>query len=120
MKPDTQERAFLDKLRGVLKQDSDNLDQPVVLRLQRIRREALDNRERAGMRFWRVMRLPAAAMAMVAVIIFVTNLYVKSPREFSADYTIEDMEILASSEHLDMYIDLDFYAWLALEQSNAG
>ena len=33
---------------------------------------------------------------------------------------LEDVEILSSSETLDLYADLDFYAWLAREKGHAG
>ncbi len=120
MKSVDQERIFLDKTRGVLKQDIERLNPAAVSRLRQMRRAALDRRDSTGMGLWKILRVPVAALAAVSVIILVTSLYFKSPVELRARDSIEDMEILASNDRLDMYMDLDFYEWLAWEQKNAG
>lgn len=120
MKPDEQERIFLAKVRAVLEQDIDNLDGAAASRLYKMRRAALDRRGGTGIGLWKLLRVPAAAVAAAAVIILAASLYFKSPVELSTFHSIEDMEILSSGARLDMYMELDFYTWLALEQRNAG
>jgi hypothetical protein len=120
MKTDERERIFLERVRGVLKQDIENLDRKSADSLRQMRRNALDRRERNQARLWKRLRVPAAALATLSIILLVVGVHWRSPVDVKVGDVMEDMEILASNDRLDMYIDLDFYEWLVWEEKNAG
>jgi hypothetical protein len=66
------------------------------------------------------LRLPAAALITAGLIATLPFVPIRTPEEQQAANTIEDMDILASNDQLDLYEEFDFYAWLAEEQQNAG
>jgi hypothetical protein len=75
----------------------------------------------AGTSSWlQRFRLPAAALVTASLIATFTLVQMRTSDEMQTVKTIEDLEILASAEQLDLLEDYDFYAWLAEEQKNAG
>ena len=66
---------------------------------------------------------PAAAFVfdvMVQVATLVAVFYITRPPGLEPHKSIGDLEILASSDHLDLYANLDFYDWLAKEKEHGG
>ncbi len=120
MNTEEQEKVFLANAKKILDQDTEDLDGATVSRLRQIRYAALEKSETSGFSWWRRLRLPAAALVTASLIAVVTAVQMQTPEELKTAHTIEDMEILASNEQLDLYEDFDFYAWLAEEQQNAG
>ncbi len=119
MKNTDDEISFLRKVKISLDQSEEGIDAGTLSRLHRIRQNALKLKkpEKTGRLKWFPAPLPAlatAGMVLLAVFIFSTG-----DTEFPSSNNLEDLEILASS-NLEFYEDLDFYAWLAEEQPDAG
>ena len=95
------------------------LDAGVLARLRESRRkavEAAEAREPARHLGWRV---PAGAMALVAVGVVAGALLwngvtapVAAPEPFAGAGNNDDLPIVLTSDSMDMYADLDFYQWL--------
>lgn len=109
-----QENYFLEKIKGLLDESTENLDSRTQQRLEEMRINALSAVEEKQLKF----RIPfrwimagsfaTAAVAVVAVFFWLSN----SPGEFPVKHA-EDFEIIASGDKVDLYQNLDFYRWLA-------
>jgi hypothetical protein len=117
MTTEERENNFVENAKHVLDQDAENLDGTTTSRLRQMRYAAL---EKAESNWWQRFRLPAAALVTASLIATFTFVQMRTSDELQTVKTIEDMEILASSEQLDLYEDYDFYTWLAEEQKHAG
>ena len=92
----------------------ERLDGRTRSRLTQARNAALDE-IRAGRRGWRGFRVPAAALATVAVaaVLLVTWTGLNSPSAPGASgLPLDDFDIVADSDNLEMLQDVEFYAWL--------
>jgi hypothetical protein len=108
MKP---EEAFVKNVRQVLEQDLATFDPDLGARLSRARHATFD---KAGSRsrFWRPgLWLPAVAGGMAAIV-FAVSFSLYSPAPPVATAYAEDLEILATTDPLEFYEDLEFFAWL--------
>lgn len=114
------EQAFVDRVKAALNEGSKNLDARTLSRLRQARHRALqaDRPRAAWVRYgWRV---PAVAMVAAAVAVLSAMLYLSLPSPLPLGDALEDADILASSENLEISVDLDFYTWLAEEAGRAG
>jgi len=120
MSEQEREQAFFDKVKAALNEGSRNLDARTLSRLRQARHRALqaDRPRAAWERYgWRV---PAAGVATASVALLSVMLYVSLPSRIPLGDALEDADILASSENLEISVDLDFYTWLAEEAGRAG
>jgi hypothetical protein len=114
----TDEARWLAQLRAQLNEDAHNLDAATASRLNRARQRALDEglgRRRSALGF-----LGYALAAGIAAVLAV-NVLVRVPEPSEpmpavvAAPGVDDIELLAGSEELEMIEDLEFYAWLELQ-----
>ena len=120
MTTEEREKHFVESAKRVLDQDADNLDGATASRLRQMRYTALEQAEKRASSWWRRFRIPAAALVTASLIASFTFVQMRTSDELQTVKTIEDMEILAAAEQLDLYEDYDFYAWLAEEQQHAS
>ncbi len=113
------EEEFLRRVREGLDAGAGALDAATLMRLRYARAHAM---EAAGGRARRVRGwVPAAAAAGVAVLAVWIGWSGPMHRQTPAPAVaarIEAAEVLASSANLDLYENLDFYAWLAHGSGN--
>ena len=114
------ENSLLKKVKNSLDHSEKNIDAGNLSALNRIRQEALKikEREKTGRLSWLPTPLPALATA--TVVLLAVFLVFTGEREQAPDNNLEDLEILVSNNKLEFYEDLDFYAWLAEEEHDAG
>lgn len=120
MSDNPQASKFVRKVKTALDDSVENLDAGVLSRLNQARRHALDSelpRRRAGLFS---IRYAVAAATVVLVLLATTLMVLREPAGPGYYSDIEDVEILATGEAPDFYMDLDFYTWLAEEAENAG
>ena len=113
------EQAFVEKVKATLNESDKNLDARTLSRLREARHRALqaDRPRAAWVRYgWRI---PAAGVA-TSVALLSVMLYVSLPSRIPLGDALEDADILASSENLEISVDLDFYTWLAEDAGRAG
>jgi hypothetical protein len=116
---DDSERALLERVRQHLDAATRDLDGATLTRLRAARSEALraaGEARRAPAWAWPVTGvLTAGVVAALAAALWIG---LGSPRTPVPTAGIEDMELIATLDHVDLYTDADFYRWLA-EQNNA-
>jgi hypothetical protein len=121
MSKEDREKAFLEKAKVILDESEEDLDTNILSGLRQARTRALQGEERREPRLWHWFPFPAAAgMATALVAILVAVFYITRPPVLEPHKSMGDLEILASSDYLDLYEDLDFYAWLAKEKEYEG
>jgi len=109
---------LVEKIRETLDKSVTELDSSTMERLRMIRMAAVDasvteKRPWFAVPIW----ITAGGIAAVAVIIIALSLRISAPRQNLIAGQIEDIDILTSHEHLEIYEDMEFYRWLASEQN---
>lgn len=110
---------FQQRAKSLLDKSIENLDEESIKRLHIARQLSLQ-KARAKKSFWRMGRGKMFGLGLVATcfVVIVTVNTVFHTAELDQNY-IEDLELVASSEELDFYQELEFYSWLT-EHSDAG
>lgn len=106
------EKDFLDFAQQRLSQGTENLDPETRRKLIAMRNRALnipENKKRLPE--W----APLPAMGLLTAILYLMITYAKPAPAPRPDTGLEDLEILASLDSLELYEDLEFYEWLADE-----
>ena len=87
------------------------LDAHTLSRLNRIRHAALARRQPRTSR----MLLPFGGFVTACVLVLTVNLFMPgtAPEGNTVEPPLEDIDILASADSLDLYEDYEFYEWLA-------
>ena len=117
MNGDERKQKLLAGLKGVLDQSCERIDANTLTRLKAGRLRAV---ELAGSRYSLFFRRPhwltAGGLATAALLmVMVTGWFVAS-RQSRPAQQLEDLEIMAAQEQLDLYADLDFYRWLPADE----
>ncbi|RNC66712.1 MAG: hypothetical protein ED859_16020 [Desulfuromonadales bacterium] len=105
------------RLMGAVKEHLDarveSLDDRTVARLRQARLDALEaaERKRGWLRVPRWVTVGGLATAVAAVV--AVSLWITDYRRQSAVATMDDIEIVAAQEQVQLYEDLEFYRWLA-------
>lgn len=95
--------------KALLDRSAEDLDPSTTRRLQRARLAALDATP-VGMRW----SLWAGGLAMASVAALAVLLWTKQPAvERHPGQAIEELELILSSENVELAEDLEFYHWLA-------
>jgi hypothetical protein len=109
------DKHLVDGIRQKLDQSCNALDGQTLSRLNRIRHAALERKQARATR----MLLPfggfvTACVLVVSVMMFAPT---RAPETEAVAPPLEDIEILTSSDSLDLYEDYEFYQWLAENDS---
>lgn len=117
------EEAFVDGIIEGLDRSSAELAPGVLRRLARSRALALEEGERRGGRGGRGWRrrftrgaMAGLAAASVAVVAFLA--LQGGPASVRGYDVVEDVDLLASADRLELLEEMDFYAWLAEREGN--
>ncbi len=118
-KEDHRDAEFLRRVRAALDESADRMDAETLSRLRRARYAALEAgvKKRGGL--WTRFRIPAVGLATACIALFAVFLYFRAPEKPDVS-RMEDVEILASGDNLDLFAQLDFYTWVAEEEAHAG
>jgi hypothetical protein len=119
MSEDNRDHAFLENVKATLDSSAEHLDTRILRRLKAARTRALEAGKRRG-GLWHWLRFPAAGLATALVGVLIVVLFFHRPTVLQPDNNVEYIEILASKDSLDLYVDLDFYIWLAEEADHVG
>lgn len=112
------EAVFLDQAKALLDRRAEELDGLTLERLRRARRAALAGPPRSTRALGRLVW--AGGLATAAVALVAGSLWLLQPATHPPVGALEDLEILAASENLDFYEDLEFYRWLAESDGTNG
>ena len=106
------DERFIAGVRRELDRSCDALDGQTLSRLNRIRHAALARRQTRATRH---LLLPFGGFVTACVLVLTVNVFVPgtAPDGETAVPPLEDIDILASNDSLDLYEDYEFYEWLA-------
>lgn len=91
----------------------DRLDPAIAARLQESRSKALEQTTRRPFWEWLLGHPRQLAGFATAALLLVLVVHWNPLHPVTPENRIEEMELVAQQGSLDMYKDLDFYAWLA-------
>jgi len=107
------QQAFLQRVKDSLDSSEAQLDNDTLRQLRQARNKALA-RLPARRRIWQPVGLTAIAASLALIV----SLHIMQPDIAVNAPAVEDINLLSAGDDLDLYENLDFYQWLALEQQN--
>ena len=110
------EKEFLEFARQRLNHGAENLDPDTRQKLIDMRNRALDIHENKS---WFPQWAPLPIMGLITAVLFIILVYAKPVTTPKSDTGLEDLEILASTDQLEFYEDLELYHWLTNENNDA-
>lgn len=114
----TQDRdeELLRQASALLRESADNLDAHVLSRLNQARHRALEAHDKPRIAWLDWLR-PAPAFGAAAVAALAAVLWIGTPVQVAQPPAngFEDIEIVLAEDQLEMYEDLEFYAWLDVQ-----
>ncbi|HEC28511.1 MAG TPA: DUF3619 family protein [Gammaproteobacteria bacterium] len=109
------EREFIGKAKSTLDRQANNLDAATLSRLNQARQAALQQIKRPAKN-----RQAWVTAGGLAAAVLLTTIFLFRAEEIAVSTNIDEMEIIASNDGLDLYEQLDFYIWMAEEDPGAG
>lgn len=101
---------FADKARALFDESVERLDARTRSKLTQARNRALDEVKKGARRRW--IWAPAGGFAVAAVLAVGVVLWQDRTPQQPGAAAIEDLEIVADSENIELLQDVEFYAWL--------
>jgi len=112
------DEQFLEKVKQNLNVRTENLDEKILYRLNKMRRQVLQEGKEKKKRMFSVFRwIQAGALSTLGVAITLLVIWLHSHQTTYSFNNPEDFEIVSSQDQMEMYEDLDFYTWLAASDS---
>jgi hypothetical protein len=118
--------GWISRTKVLLDESAEGLDAATLSRLNRTRQAALERaRPRADRRWF----LPAGLVSACGLVLAVAVWHARAPDDaarlpelpFSASSNGADVDLVSSDDSLELYQDLEFYAWLdAQDQGSDG
>ena len=109
MSADERERRFLERARAELDEGAASLDARKLARLSRARAGAVEAAaSRRRIRF----ALPAGVVATASIALFAWFLAARPGPEPELESVLGDIELLSSTDDLELYENLEFLEWL--------
>jgi hypothetical protein len=118
MNESEQENRFSKQIKKTLDDGSHRLDSETQSRLTQIRYKALESK--LNRRFPEWIYQPLTQYASVACALLLIVLFFGEPGKVQVDPSLADIDLLTSTDVLELYEELEFYAWLAEENMDAG
>lgn len=115
------DRAFNSSIRQRLDNSTEELDVEISRQLRLARYRALDSYEEKHS-YWK----PAGGFALATMLLAAIGVWQFGGNERGIEsvngmtQTMENLELIASSDSLQLYEDLEFYQWLEVVEGNAG
>jgi hypothetical protein len=102
----SEDNVFVAEARRALDESSRQIDARLAGRLQRVRREAMGMSDRRSS--W------AAGVAVASVCVLTIAFFLARPDlDYHAQPVLEDLDLVISTENVELSEDLEFYDWLA-------
>jgi hypothetical protein len=119
------DRSFTRSIREALDNSTGELDSDVSRRLRLARYRALERYEEKHS-YWK----PASGFALATMLLAAIGVWQFGGNEQGVErlnesstviaQTMEDLELIASADSLQLYENLEFYQWLDVVEGNAG
>lgn len=111
------EKSFTSSIRRLLDNSTEELDTDISRRLRLARSRALECYGEKHS-YWK----PAGGFALATTLLVAIGVWQfgASERGNGMAQNMEDLELIASSDSLQLYEELEFYQWLDVIEDNAG
>jgi hypothetical protein len=114
------EQSFINSTRQILDSSAEQLDADISRRLRLARAKALESYTQKHS-FWK----PAGGFALATMMLIAIGIWQFGGNERGNTLNgeaqaIEDLELIASSDSLQLYENLEFYQWLEVIEGDAG
>ena len=120
MSGEERDKVFVESVAKVLADAEASTDALTRMRLKSARLRALEAAEKPVPWYVRFPKwITAGGLATAMVIVMAVSFWHSTDTRPKTAGQVEDMEIMATHEQLDLYKDLDFYRWLETVD-NAG
>lgn len=96
-------------IRQSLDNSVDALDANTISKIRQIRAQAIEKAEGRKANNWQ--RLLVGGLATACVMVLAVVLLLKSPGSMQS-VPVDDIELISSSDNLELFEDLEFYEWL--------
>jgi type VI protein secretion system component VasF len=106
---------FLNQVNKALDQQVESLDGETLSRLNRARQTAIQQQGRAH-KSHRLTWLPVSGLAAA---ILLGSLFMFRSADIDIISDVDEIDIIASSDKLELFEQLDFYMWLLEEDADA-
>jgi len=110
----TDERQFVQRLSKALDAGQETLDPAIRRRLREARHTALEQLA-PRRRFWQPVAAFAVAASLVAAVLWWPGSSTMLPAA-----AVQDVDVIASDDSLQLYEELEFYEWLAVADVETG
>ena len=117
MRPKASDEQLRHAARTMLDQATEKLDEVTALRLRRARLAALDHARPSRRPWFAIPRWVTAGGLTTAAVMVVAVSFWSGSREDMPVRQPEEVAILTAQEQLELYEDLEFYRWLATDDS---
>ena len=101
------EDEFNAKIKQGLNDSVRDLDANTLSKIRQIRSQAIEKAETKNTKWSGVM---AGALATACVMVFAVAIFLKTPT--IEPVSVDDLELISSSDNLELFEDLEFYEWL--------
>ena len=95
-------------IRQALDESVDALDANTLSRIRQIRAQAIEKVEARHVNWFGIM---TGALATACVMVFAVMILLQSPTTIQP-VQVDDLELISSSDNLELFEDLEFYEWL--------
>lgn len=114
------EQSFVHNIKQTLDSSVEQLDVDISRRLRLARAKALESHSEKHS-YWR----PAGGFALAAMLVAAIGVWqfaghMPGPGVTATPQAMEDFEMIATSDSLQLYENLEFYQWLEMTEGNAG
>ncbi len=116
------DRAIEERARAALRESVERLDARTLSKLTQARHTAMAQLQRSRVQRMRRFMLPAGSVAAAALVTVVMwTGYTPSGTRPGAELAVDDVELVANEENLDLLQELEFYSWVGSEAAaNSG
>jgi hypothetical protein len=115
---DDKQQGFERRSRELLSESSEQLDAHIRSKLTQARFAAVEEaRKRRGLGTWRIW-MPLGGLTAAALAVLIWNGALQDPQVTQAQNPLDDLDIIAADENLEMMEEVEFYAWLDTEPSS--
>lgn len=113
MTTNKQDDPMISQIKQELDAGLDQLDPAIAARLRAGRNKAMAQATKEPSSVWAFLRPQRLAGFATAIMLLILLSHWHPSRPDMPENRIDEMELLAQQGSLDMYKDMDFYAWLA-------
>jgi len=118
MNDNHQEKEFVSQVKKILDSSIENLDAGTLSRLTQARNKSLESLKGKMRKPYYWMTASAAGLLAAGLIMFVTMFPFNKAEKTKIETAIEHFEMVTTTEHFDLFENLDFYIWLEVEKKN--